>query len=58
MKPVLRKPSQFVRGYLAQLLLALRPSLTRSAPLSFDFKEEADLPGAFSAIRQITGEHP
>lgn len=53
MKPVLRKPSQVERPSGPQLPLALRPSLTRSVPLSFDFKEEADLPGTFSAIEEL-----
>ena len=53
MKPVLRKPSESDKALWAPTPVGLRPSLTRSVPLSFDFKEEADLPGTFSAIGEL-----
>lgn len=58
MKSVLRKRTQVERPSGPQFPLAFRPSLRRRVPLSFDFKEEADLPGSFSAIEESLESTP
>ena len=53
MKPVLRKPSQ-VEGSLGPNSCWLCDLRSREVCLyRFDFKEEADLPGTFSAIEEL-----